>query len=188
MKKGINCFDHQKLLEFCKREGELVKYHKGEQMEHEGYPSQWLAFVVKGYFKYLTKDVIDDKEHITQFSFENELVGDYPGCLYSLPAQSTIEAMTNSHVYRVSKKQLLNMFHQNMETMKLRCQLDEYLLYQSYACFMERHNKTPRERYQLLLQRKPDILKLLSLKDIASYLNITPKTLSIIRYEITFGQ
>ena len=186
MELDINSFDYQRLRDFCKREGKKVRYHKGEQMEHEGIPSQWFAFVEKGYFKYVTKDAIDDKEHIIRFSFENEFVGDYPGCLYNHPAQSTIEAMTYSRVYRVSREQLLNMFHQNMENMELRSQLDEYLLHQSYAIFQEFHVSSPRERYQLLIQRYPDIQKQLSLKAIASFLNITPKTLSVIRHDITF--
>jgi len=47
---------------------------------------------------------------------------------------------------------------------------------------------TPRERYDLLMQRCPGIVEHLDLQDIASFLNVTPKTISKIRKEITFGK
>ena len=44
------------------------------------------------------------------------------------------------------------------------------------------------ERYELLLQRCPGIVEHLDLQDIASFLNVTPKTISMIRKDITFGK
>ena len=44
------------------------------------------------------------------------------------------------------------------------------------------------ERYELLLQRCPGIVEHLALQDIASFLNVTPKTISMIRKDITFGK
>ena len=102
MKLDIDSFDPKKLRDFCKREGKKVRYHKGEQMEHEGNPSQWFALVVKGYFKYVKRDAIGDKEHIFWFSSEGDFLADYPACLYGHPALTTIEAMSSSRVYRVS--------------------------------------------------------------------------------------
>jgi len=43
------------------------------------------------------------------------------------------------------------------------------------------------ERYERLLQRCPGIVEHLDLQDIASFLNVTPKTISMIRKDITFG-
>ena len=39
--------------EFCEREGKMVEYRKGEQLEREGDPARWFGFVTEGCFKYL---------------------------------------------------------------------------------------------------------------------------------------
>lgn len=187
-KFGINSIDLQRLREFCEREGEVVTYRKGEQMEREGDPARWLAFVTKGCFKYVTHGASDDKEHITWFSFEGEFVVDYPSFLYGRPAQVTIEAMMPSRVWRVSGEQLERFFEQNMETMKLRAVIAEHILFQFRSRYLDLHCTTPRERYDMLMQRCPGIVNELPLKAIASFLTVTPQMLSRIRKEITFGK
>ena len=96
------------LREFIEREGEAVAYRRGDQMEREGDPTRWLAFVTEGCFKYITYGLSDERAHITWFSFEGEYVGDYPAFLYGRPAQTTIEAMMPSRVLRVTGEQLLH--------------------------------------------------------------------------------
>ena len=88
-----NSLDLETLQEFCKREGEAVTYRKGDQLEREGDPARWFAFVTEGCFKYVTHGHSDDKAHITWFSFQGEFVVDYPTFLYGRPSQATIEAM-----------------------------------------------------------------------------------------------
>ena len=56
------------------------------------------------------------------------------------------------------------------------------------ARYFDLHRATPRERYDLLLSRCPGIVEHLPLSAIASFLNITPKTISMIRRSITFGK
>lgn len=55
------------------------------------------------------------------------------------------------------------------------------------ARYQDFHRATPHERYNLLMQRCPGIVEHLNLQDIASFLNVTPKTISKIRKEITFS-
>ena len=179
--------DLQTLREFCEREGEAVTYRKGEQLEREGDPARWFAFVTEGCFKYVTHGISDDREHITWFSFEGEFVVDYPTFLYGRPAQATIEAMMPSRVWRVSGEQLEQFFEQSMETMKLRAVIAEHILFQFRSRYLDLHCTTPRERYNLLMQRCPGIVNELPLNAIASFLSVTPQMLSRIRKEITFG-
>ena len=47
-----NRLDLQILREFCEREGEEIAYRKGDQLEREGDPARWFAFVSEGCFKY----------------------------------------------------------------------------------------------------------------------------------------
>lgn len=75
-----------------------------------------------------------------------------------------------------------------METMKLRAMIGEHILSQFRSRYLDLHCTTPRERYEMLLQRCPGIMEFLDLQDIASFLNITPIYLSKLRKEITFGK
>ena len=183
-----NSLDLETLREFCMREGEAVTYHKGDQLEREGDPARWLAFVESGCFKYMTHGISDDKAHITWFSFEGEFVVDYPTFLYGRPSQTTIVAMMPSRVFRVTGEQMKQFFCQSIETMELRAIIAEHILFQFRSRYLDLHCTTARERYDLLMQRCPGIVDLLDLQDIASFLNITPKTISKIRKEITFGR
>ena len=182
-----NRLDLQILREFCEQEGEEIAYRKGDQLEREGDPARWFAFVTEGCFKYVKYGVNDDKAHITWFSFEGEFVGDYPTFLYGRPSQATIEAMVPSRVLRVTGQQLELFFNQNMETMKLRAVIGEHILSQFRSRYLDLHCTTPRERYEMLLQRCPGIMEFLDLQDIASFLNVHPNTVSKIRRDITFG-
>ena len=186
-KFGKNSIDIKVLREFCEREGKMVEYRKGEQLEREGDPARWFAYVERGCFKYVTRGISDDKEHITWFSFEGEFVTDYPNCLFGLPAQTTIEAMMPSRVLRVTGEQMLQMFRQNMQTMELRSVVAEHLLNQKHARYIDFHRATPLERYELLLRRCPGIAHHLPLNAIASFLCVTPQQLSRIRKAVTFS-
>ena len=185
-KKTGNGIDLETLREFCEREGEAVFYRKGDQLEREGDPARWLAFVTEGCFKYVTHGISDDRAHITWFSFEGEFVVDYPTFLYGRPAQTTIEAMMPSRVIRVTGQQLEQFFDQSKETMKLRAVIAEHILSQFRSRYLDLHCATPRKRYELLLQRCPGIVEHLPLNAISSFLCITPQMLSRIRKEITF--
>ena len=181
-----NSLDLETLREFCKREGEAVTYRKGDQLEREGDPARWFAFVTEGCFKYVTHGISDDREHITWFSFEGEFVVDYPAYLYARPARTSIVAMMPSRVLRVTGEQMKDFFDQNNETMKLRAIIAEHILDQFQSRYIDLHRTTARERYDLLMQRCPGIVEHLDLQDIASFLNVTPQTISKIRKGITF--
>ncbi len=189
-----NSIDLQVLLDFCKREGKMVEYRKGDQMEREGDPSRWFGYVTEGCFKYVNHGISDDKapikrepssslgmaereearpkvrEHITWFSFEGEFAGDYPACLDGGPALTTIEAMVPTRIIRVSGEQLVKRFSQDKKSMDLRCLVAEHLLSQARARYTDLHRATARERYELLLQRCPGIVEHLALQDLASFL------------------
>ena len=186
-KFGKNHLDLQMLQDFCEREGECISYQKGDLMERECEPAQWFCYVAKGCFKYTTKGISDGKEHITWFSFEGEFAGDYPSCLTHRQSQTTIVAMLPSLVYRVNGEQLARMFCSEAATMKMRSIISEHMLAQLRERHLDFYRTNPRERYELLLRRCPGIVEHLPLNVIASFLNISAKTMSMIRHDITFG-
>ena len=198
-KFGKNSIDIEALREFCEREGKEVTYRKGDQMEREGDPARWFGFVTEGCFKYVTYGISErlrvgdhrsgiDREHITWFSFEGEFAGDYPNCLDGRPSQTTIKAMMPSRMLRVSGEQLMDFFRQDAEKMELRSIIAEHILFQFRSRYIDLHCATPHERYEQLLRRCPGIVHHLNLQDIASFLNVSAKTISMIRKDITFGK
>ena len=46
-----------RLREYCEQKGEVIDYRKGEQLEREGDPARWLAYVERGCFKYVTRGI-----------------------------------------------------------------------------------------------------------------------------------
>ena len=64
----------------------------------------------------------------------------------------------------------------------------EGLLRQTYNRFLNLYGQSPKERYLALVAQCPEILQQVSLKELASYLQITPTHLSRIRKEITFNR
>jgi hypothetical protein len=55
-----------------------------------------------------------------------------------------------------------------------------------YGRDLDHYRYTARSRYRRLIDRCPQVVQMLSLKDIASFLNVTPVYLSKIRKEMTF--
>ena len=158
-KFGKNSIDIKALREFCEREGKMVEYRKGEQLEREGDPARWFGFVTEGCFKYITRGISDERNHLTWFSFEGEFVADYPCVLSGQPSQATIEAMMSCRVWRVSGEELYGFFRQSIKNMELRAVIGEHMLNQFKARYQDFHRATARERYELLLQRWSTIRK-----------------------------
>lgn len=182
-KKPESDIDLQELIDFCKKNGKVLEYRKGEQLEREGDPARWFAYVESGCFKYMTRGIENEQNHITWFSFESEFVADYPSVLSGKPSLVTIEAMTPSRVWKVSGEELVGFFSENIKNMELRASIGEHILSQFLSRYLDLHRYTPHERYNQLLCRCPGIVDNLPLNTIASFLNITPQMLSRIRKE-----
>ena len=179
--------DLEFLKDYCTTEGELRQFSKGDYFESEGHCSKWIAFVKSGYFKYLVDNKISGKQYITGIAFENEFVADYPNCLYQRKSQVSIVAGIDSEVYLIKGETLRIMYEQDPVALRIGKDLGEKLFTQTYTRFLDSYRLDPRGRYEKLLSRCPHIVQRLSLKEIASFLNVTPKTISLIRKEITFG-
>ena len=81
--------------------------------------------------------------------------------------------MMPSRVLRVTGEQMKQYFDQSKETTELRAVIAEHILDQHRARYSDLHRTTPRERYDLLMQRCPGIVEHLDLQDIALLLRST---------------
>ena len=79
------------------------------------------------------------------------------------------------------------MYNEDTEKKDIGMQLINNLFKMVYSRYLDLYRYDAKERYMLLLNRCPQVVQQLPLKDIASFLNITPQMLSKIRTKITFG-
>ena len=182
-KEGL---DLEFLREYCMEYGERRTFLRGETLETMGEPAQWVAYVERGYFKYMVHNGEEGKDYCTGFAFEGEFVADYPNCLFGMISEVSIMAGTSCKVFQIQGKDLCS-FLESANMRDLKQAISDHLFAQVYTQYLDSYRMTTRERYKRLLSRCPEIIQCISLKDIASYLKVTPTTISNIRREITFS-
>lgn len=171
--------------ELCTKEGKLCHYKKGEYFLHCGDTARsvW-GFIKKGYFKYSVTDSEGDT-HITGFSFCDTPLGDYSSLVMETSAITDIIAATDAEVLVCNRSIVDVLFKKDPQ---LHSIISDGFFHQTYDRFLNMYRQSAKERYIHILEDCPDILQNITLKELASYLQITPTYLSRIRKEITFKE
>lgn len=122
-----------------------------------------------------------------QFFFEGQFLSSAESFSKSIPSIFTIEAIEPTDLYvlhRRAYEQIVTDLKGNVAVMEeMIGWLFERQLYYSQE-FMSFIRDTPRERYIRLLREKPHVVKRVAQHYIASYLGITPVSLSRIRSKV----
>ncbi|MDE6360802.1 MAG: Crp/Fnr family transcriptional regulator [Muribaculaceae bacterium] len=167
----------------CLSEGELRVYERGEEFVSVGEVGRHIGFVMEGTLKYVTFSE-DGTEHVVGFEFPGEFVTDFPFSLYGMPARVSIVADSHCEIMCVASRTVAERMKEDPELAAVVMRSTEGVFSTVYDRYMSLYRKSPRERYEELLNRHPDLFSLFSLKDIASYLNITPTHLSRLRKNV----
>jgi CRP-like cAMP-binding protein len=123
----------------------------------------------------------DGKGITFQFFFEGQAVASIDSFLNNQPSLYTIESIEPSIIYSISKDKIEEIY-QLFPEFKERFQELMYHRFRNYAnLFLSRIKDSPKERYEDLIQNHPQIIKRVPQHYIASYLGITPTSLSRIR-------
>ena len=158
----------------------LKKLKKKQYLLQEGDITRHEYFVNKGCLRTYT---IDDKgqEHIIQFAIEDWWTGDMYSFLTQTPARYTIDAIEDSELLCLEKNALEDLYIKIPKFEKFF----RHLLQNAFVSLQERVignlSQPADERYCTFITKYPNMEKRLPLKQIASYLGITPESLSRIR-------
>ena len=187
MIKEFNTYIDGIPLEFwrdlCRQEGAVKKFKKGEYFISVDEVCKSLGYIESGSFKYVayTKN---DEEKIVGLETIGGFVANWPYCLQKLPSQLSIIANTDSEISCLSVAKIIKMMEEDRNFEKLVNQATQEMFYTIYERIINLYTKTPKERYDDLLKKCPKIFEIFGLKDIASFLNITPIHLSRIRKKL----
>lgn len=95
-----------------------------------------------------------------------------------------VEALSNSILYKISKTDLEDYFYQSIENANIGRKLFERQFLYIDQEILTGGDFRAKERYLTLLNERPELFQHVPLKYIASYLKITPQSLSRLRSNI----
>lgn len=155
------------------------KLKKGERLVNRGEVCNYIYFVEKGmlrqfYFKY-------NKDLTEQFAYEGDMLACVESFLLRQPSQLMIETLENTASWGVSYKDWMQLADESKEINLLyRAIWERTLILSQHKAEMFR-SEPAHVRYNRLLETHPQILQRVPLVHIASFLQMTPETLSRVR-------
>ncbi len=159
---------------------------RGEYFAEIGKRSYDIAFLISGSMRHFY--LADGEERTTYFYFAGDLVGSWLSCLTHSPSEITIEALTPVELLCFSYAALDNLYARSMHWNTFGRKLAEYIAAGLEKRMVSLLTQKPEERYrELLASNKKKILEQIPQQYIASYLGITPVSLSRIRQRLAQG-
>ncbi len=160
------------------------KLKKHQFLLNEGDVCRYIGFVNSGC---LREYKIDNKgvEHILQFAIEDWWVSDLHSFLSGLPATYNIDALQDSEVLLIEKSArevLLNNCPKMERFFRLLIEANHVAAQQRIADSL---SASAEERYLKFIKTYPRLFEQVPQNHIASYLGITPQSLSRIRKELS---
>ncbi len=155
------------------------KYSKGDVVLPEGETCRHMYFVERGMVRqYYYKGGRDVTEH---FSYEGRIVVCIESFLKQEPSRLIVEALEKSRLYGIPYDALHELADENKEIELLYRKILEHALISSQIHADSQRFENASERYLHLLNTKPEILLRAPMLHVASYLQMTPETLSRVR-------
>ncbi len=185
--KKINIF--RQITNFSDSELEiLIQYFKNKDFKKkiillkEGTVSNEVYFVVKGCIRLFCEK--NGEELSTYFFTENMFAGSYDSFISRKPSKVSIETLEDCEVLALSHKsleELYSLFPKMNEFVRKSIEERFVVLHDLFISYIL---NSPEERYLTLQKDRPDLLNRIPQHQIASFLGITPVSLSRIRNRI----
>ncbi|WP_114748571.1 Crp/Fnr family transcriptional regulator [Pleomorphovibrio marinus] len=178
IKKHITLSEEEKAhFQSLLREDYLVKK---KLLLSQGEPCNYIYFVNSGILRafYLSPE---GKESTIMFAAQDWWITDMYCFLNELPAMVTIQVVENCSMLKLSKKGLDSLYEDIPQFNKLFRILMQNSYCREQLRTIQNLSLPAKERYHRFLEKYPHIASKVTLKQIASYLGITPEFLSAIR-------
>lgn len=161
------------------KDAEKISFTPKDIVVHEREINSNLYFITQGVWRAYTFK--DGAEVTLWFVSEGEMALSVWGYTSNLPSHLTLEVVTDSEAYCLSRSKLEQLFQSSISLANLGRKILENFMLEIEVAWLDSYNRTALERYVTLLEKQPEIIRAVPLKYIASYLGITAQSLSRIR-------
>ncbi len=166
-------------LDMFERKLSLVTLSAGEYLLHTGETCQAAHFLVEGNCIHAIESA-EEKENVLNLYTAGDWLMDYASFTGQKPSIASIRAYTDSRIASIH----MNSIHELIRTTPSFFKAGRLLENMQYTDISTLY-LSPDEKYLHLLNHRPALLQAFPLKTIASYLRLTPETLSRIRARIS---
>lgn len=172
-------------IQFLLQNSKELSLKKGEFLLKEGQTAKSIYFVIDGVFRIYQN--VNGKEVTSYFSYadRNPFAASFPSFLTQSSSNEYVEAIEAASVVSISYDQLNNLY----ESSKSFERLGRILAEKNYLLAIERINslqyQSAGDRYNIFMKIYPGLLNRIPHHYIASYLGVTPESLSRIRKELS---
>ena len=116
-----------------------------------------------------------------QFFFEGDVVASFDSMYFNQPSSFYLESIEPTELFQIRREDFFNLLHESIELRECyeKKLIERFSTYQQL--FMDQIKLTPQQRYEKLITEHPNIIQRIPQHYIASYLGVTPVSLSRIR-------
>jgi CRP-like cAMP-binding protein len=163
----------------------LLKWHHAVRLKRndflirKGQAESNLFYVLDGRMRIFYPH--QDEEICVGFAYDHNLICSYPSFILNKPSDYYIQALSETNLVAISRNDFYGLFDRYVNIERAWRMLEEEALLGKIEREVEMLTFTPEERYNRLMERSPHIFRIIPRKYIASYLRMTPETLSRVR-------
>lgn len=161
----------------------FIKLKKNEVLLSHGEASQRTFFVNKGCIRIFFINS-DGQESTRYFAFENQFATALVSFITSEPSEELIQAVEPSEVFYITHKNFFHLLDMIPQWGKFYRMYLELAYVNNTNRLMSFLTQDAIEKYRLLLEENPVVVRRLSNKMVASYLNISQETLSRLKSKL----
>nr|WP_068888740.1 Crp/Fnr family transcriptional regulator [Pedobacter panaciterrae] len=166
-------FYDKKDISLFEREINFRNLQKDEILLHKGQVAKSIFFNLKGaIYQYNFKTETD--HNVIDLHIENEWFLNHKSFVLQVPSENYIAAFTQANVLEISIESIHYLIGQSPAFL----QLNKILGYANSRVHFFDNVLTPLQKYQFIMENKPQLIQKFPLKIIASYLKVSPETLS----------
>ena len=144
-----------------------------------------ISFIIEGAVRLYIPKEDEEKEITFGFCFENDFVSAYDSFLTREPSEYNLQTLTKTTMLSISYEDLQDVYTTTTIGNLIGRLTSERLFIDKSRRVQSLLNENAEQRYLNLFKERPQLIKLIPLKYVSSYIGVTPQALSRIRKRIS---